>query len=158
MIRLRREPGLTNREARALEARAAEEMRSIGNYVAWLITRDLDRKPRRPICASRMWIALLAGFFRRASEEEAHRRYLTGEEEVLAAGANRQDVEEHVAPNRDVFADCVLDAEARVHQEPYLVVVPPAVLVDEREPQTRLEEGPQLAEVFVGARNVEGTA
>ncbi len=47
MIRLRLEPGLTNREARALEARAAEEMRGIGNYVAWLITRDLARKPRR---------------------------------------------------------------------------------------------------------------
>ncbi len=47
MIRLRVEPSLTNREARALEARAAEEMRGIGNYVAWLITRDLARKPRR---------------------------------------------------------------------------------------------------------------
>ncbi len=47
MIRLRLEPGLTTREARALEARAAEEMRGIGNYVAWLITRDLARKPRR---------------------------------------------------------------------------------------------------------------
>ena len=43
MIRQRLDPGLTKREARALEARAAEEMRGIGNYVAWLITR----KPRR---------------------------------------------------------------------------------------------------------------
>ncbi len=47
MIRLRLEPGLTKREARALETRAAEETRGIGNYVAWLITRDLARKPRR---------------------------------------------------------------------------------------------------------------
>ncbi len=44
MIRLRLEPALTKREARALEARAAEEMRGIGNYVAWLITRDLARR------------------------------------------------------------------------------------------------------------------
>ena len=47
MIRQRLDPGLTKREARTLEARAAEEMRGIGNYVAWLITRDLARKPRR---------------------------------------------------------------------------------------------------------------
>jgi hypothetical protein len=40
MIRLRLEPGLTKREARALEARAAEEMRGIGNYVALLASAD----------------------------------------------------------------------------------------------------------------------
>jgi len=39
-------PG-ANRGQNLVETRAAEEMRGIGNYVAWLITRDLARKPRR---------------------------------------------------------------------------------------------------------------
>jgi hypothetical protein len=35
MIRLRLDPSLTPREARAMKERAAEDMRSIGNFVAW---------------------------------------------------------------------------------------------------------------------------
>ncbi len=47
--RLRVEPRLTPAEARGLEARAAADFRSVGNYVAWLIAQDLSakRKARR---------------------------------------------------------------------------------------------------------------
>ena len=36
-------PMLTSREIRQIQARAAEDMRSIGNYVALLVIEDLDR-------------------------------------------------------------------------------------------------------------------
>ncbi len=42
--RLRVEPRLTPAEARGLEARAAADFRSVGNYVAWLIAQDLSAK------------------------------------------------------------------------------------------------------------------
>ncbi len=47
--RLRVQPRLTPAEARGLEARAAADLRSVGNYVAWLIAQDLSakRKARR---------------------------------------------------------------------------------------------------------------
>ena len=48
-VRLRVEPRLTREEARELEARAAADFRSVGNYVAWLIAQDRSakRKARR---------------------------------------------------------------------------------------------------------------
>ena len=42
--RLRVQPRLTPAEARGLEARAAADFRSVGNYVAWLIAHDLSAK------------------------------------------------------------------------------------------------------------------
>ena len=45
-IRLRVDPQLTPTEIRKLEARAAEDLRGLGNYVAWLIAQDLTRKPK----------------------------------------------------------------------------------------------------------------
>ncbi len=43
MVRLGLAPKLTPRETRQLQARAREDMRSIGNYVAVLVIEDLQR-------------------------------------------------------------------------------------------------------------------
>ena len=45
-IRLRVDPQLTPAEIRKLEARAAEDLRGLGNYVAWLIVKDLAKQPK----------------------------------------------------------------------------------------------------------------
>ena len=47
MIRLRVDPALTRAEAKQLEARVAEDLRGVGNYVAWLVARDLAREPKQ---------------------------------------------------------------------------------------------------------------
>ncbi len=46
-IRLRLALPLTRQEIKRLEARAAGEVRSVANYVAWVIEQDLAGKPRR---------------------------------------------------------------------------------------------------------------
>ncbi len=46
-IRLRLALPLTRQEIKRLEARAAGEVRSVANYVAWVIEQDLDAKPKR---------------------------------------------------------------------------------------------------------------
>ena len=46
-IRLRLALSFTRAEIKRLEARAAGEVRSVANYVAWVIQRDLAAKPRR---------------------------------------------------------------------------------------------------------------
>ncbi len=46
-IRLRLALPLTRDEVKLLEARAAGEVRSVANYVAWVIQRDLAAKPKR---------------------------------------------------------------------------------------------------------------
>ena len=43
-VRLRVEPRLTQAEARELEAQAAADFRSVGNYVAWLIAQNQRAK------------------------------------------------------------------------------------------------------------------
>ncbi len=43
-VRMRVQPRLTREEARELEARAAADFRSVGNYVAWLIAQHLGAK------------------------------------------------------------------------------------------------------------------
>ena len=45
--RVRLAPLLTKREVGRLEARAAADLRSTGNYVAYLIAQDLREKPRK---------------------------------------------------------------------------------------------------------------
>ncbi len=47
MIRLRIDPALTAAEVKALHRRAAEDLRGIANYVAWLIAKDLDRERKQ---------------------------------------------------------------------------------------------------------------
>ncbi len=46
-IRLRLALPLTHQEIKRLEARAAGEVRSVANYVAWVIEQDLATKPKR---------------------------------------------------------------------------------------------------------------
>jgi len=45
-IRLRVDPQPTPTEIRKLEARAAEDLRGLGNYVSWLIAKDLAKNPK----------------------------------------------------------------------------------------------------------------
>jgi len=45
-IRLRVDPQLTPAEIRKLEARAAEDLRGLANYVSWLIAQDLAKNPK----------------------------------------------------------------------------------------------------------------
>ncbi len=51
--RLRLAPQLTRDEVRKLEARAAADLRSVANFVAYLVVQDLSgkRKARRPTSA-----------------------------------------------------------------------------------------------------------
>ena len=46
-IHLRLAHPLTRTEIKRLEARAAGEVRSVANYVAWVIEQDLATKPKR---------------------------------------------------------------------------------------------------------------
>ena len=46
-VRLRLAPQLTREEVRKLEARAAADVRSVANFVAFLIAQDLSGKRRR---------------------------------------------------------------------------------------------------------------
>ncbi len=46
-IHLRVSLPLSRQEIKRLEARAAGEVRSVANYVAWVIEQDLDAKPKR---------------------------------------------------------------------------------------------------------------
>ena len=46
-IRVRLALPLTRQEIKRLEARAAGEVRSMANYVAWVIQQDLGAKPKR---------------------------------------------------------------------------------------------------------------
>ena len=52
-MRLRLAPKLTRDETRKLEARAAADLRPVPNYVAYLITQDLQgkRRSKRPTSA-----------------------------------------------------------------------------------------------------------
>ncbi len=47
LVRLRVDLQLTAAEARALEARAAGDSRSVSNLVEWVIAKELARRPRR---------------------------------------------------------------------------------------------------------------
>ncbi len=51
--RLRLEPRLTREEIRKLQKRAAADLRSVANYVTYLITQDLQgkRRSKRPTSA-----------------------------------------------------------------------------------------------------------